>query len=387
MSASLVDTAPPWCHGGTHLAWRATVRDFAERRVRPGAVQRDRNQIYDEELAHDLGDLGLFGLMVPEEFGGSGGDLTSLCIAVEELARVDASVAVTVHVQAINATLIARLGRPDQKAELLPRLATGETFLAFGLTEPDGGTDTAGITSRAVRGGDGWVLNGSKQFITNSGTRASRYVAVVAQTGNGRSSVFLVPTDLPGVTVGPAYGKLGWRASDTHPIHLEDVRINTDALLGEEGEGLRTALHHLTWARIPMAAMSAGLAQGCLEATHAFVTRRRSFGKPLAAHQSVAFDVADIAAQVHAARVLTYDACWRFDNQQPYEQQAAIAKLVASELANKTAYQSTQLHGGAGFMDDIDVTRFYRDARILTIGEGTSQVQRMLIARSMGLPA
>jgi alkylation response protein AidB-like acyl-CoA dehydrogenase len=380
----LIDTDVPWCSSDEHRVWRRSLREFAETVLRPDASQRNAEHRYDPEIATAMGKMGLYGIIVPQAFGGSDGDLASLCIAIEELARVDPSAAVTVHVQAINTALILQLGTEDQQRDLLPRLASGETFLSFGLTEPEGGTDAGNVSTRAVLDGGEWVLTGRKQFITNSGTPVSGYAAIVAATGERETSLFLVPADAEGFTVGPAYSKLGWRASDTHPLYLEDVRVPAGAMLGERGQGFRTALHHLTWARIPFAAMSAGVAQGCLEATHEFVSTRTSFGKPLAAHQSVAFDLADIAAMTHTARTVAYDACWRYDHGRDYDQAAALCKLVASELANKVAYKATQLHGGYGFMEDSTVTRLYRDARILTIGEGTSQVQRMLIARSMG---
>lgn len=382
----LVDADVPWCLSDDHRTWRRSVRDFTEAVVRPEASQRNIAGQYDSQLASAMGEFGLYGILIPEEFGGAGGDLASLCIAIEELARVDPSAAVTVHVQAINAALIIKLGTDEQRAELLPKMASGELFLSFGLTEPGGGSDAAAVTTRAVSDGDGWVINGSKQFITNSGTSASHLSVVVARTSDDREiSLFLIPTDTPGFTVGSAYDKLGWRSSDTRPLYLDDVNLGPEALLGERGSGFREALHHLTWARIPFAAMSAGLAQGCLEETRTFVQSRASFGENLGAHQSIAFDVADIAAMTYTARTVTYDACWRYDHNYGYAQAAAMSKLVASELANKVAYQATQLHGGYGFMEDSVVTRLYRDARILTIGEGSSQVQRMLIARSLGL--
>jgi alkylation response protein AidB-like acyl-CoA dehydrogenase len=381
----LIDTDVPWCLTDEHRDWRRTLRDFTERVVRPEASQRNLDHHYDPEIAAAMGEMGLYGILIPEEYGGLGGDLASLCITIEELARVDPSAAVTVHVQAINAVLIIKLGTGEQQAALLPKMASGNTFLAFGLTEPGGGTDAANVSTHAELDGDQWILNGTKQFITNSGTAASHYAAIVARTNSeGEISLFLVPTDAPGFTVGASYAKLGWRASDTHPLYLDNVRVSTDEMLGRRGEGFREALHHLTWARIPFAAMSAGVAQGCLEATHEFVGSRTSFGKPLAAHQSIAFDVADLAAMTHTARTVAYDACWRYDHGHDYHQAAAMCKLVASELANKVAYKATQLHGGYGFIEETTVTRLYRDARILTIGEGTSQVQRMLIARSMG---
>ncbi len=318
-----------------------------------------------------------------------------MCIAAEEFSVLDSSLAVTVHVQAISAALFHHLASEDLRAEFLPGMASGETFCAFGLTEPTGGSDAGNISTRARQDGSDWVINGAKQFITNSGTPFSKYVVLFAahdRAGTGPAgsrapiSAFLVPLDAPGVTVGPKYPKMGWRSSDTHPLYFDEVRIPGHYLLGQEGRGYREALAFLTWARIPIAAMSAGLARGCLQATLEFVNSRESFGKPLPAHQAVAFGVADLAAMTDTARLLTYDAAWKFDTGRPIEREAAVSKLMASELANKVAYQASHLHGGYGFMDDSHVGRHYRDARILTIGEGTSEVQRMLIARGLGLP-
>ena len=391
----------PWCFSDEHHAWQKSVREFCERVVEPGATQRSIESRFDPDLVAEVGRLGAYGLRVPEAYGGSGADLRSMCIAAEELSAVDSSLAVTVHVQAIVAALFAHLADADQKAEYLPAMATGEGFCAFGLTEPTGGSDAGNIATRAGRDGGDWVINGAKQFITNSGTPCSRHVLLFAATGEEavlsgdtpgppggrpRISALLVPLDAPGVTVGPAYPKMGWRASDTHPLFFDDVRVPGRALVGEEGRGYREALAFLTWARIPIAAMSAGLARGCLRATLEFVSSRESFGRPLGAHQAVAFGVADISAMTDTARLLTYDAAWKYDNGFPIDREAAVSKLAASELANKIAYRATQLHGGYGFMDDSDVTRHYRDARILTIGEGTSEVQRLLIARGLGLP-
>jgi short-chain 2-methylacyl-CoA dehydrogenase len=379
----------PWCFDDEHHAWQKAVREFCHRVAAPGAAGRSLEARFDPDLAAEVGRLGAYGLRVPEAYGGSEADLRSMCIAAEELSAVDSSLAVTVHVQAIVAALFAHLADDDQRAEHLPAMATGESFCAFGLTEPTGGSDAGNIATRAVRNGDGWVVDGAKQFITNSGTPFSRHVLLFAATGppggRPRVSAFLVPLDAPGVTVGPAYPKMGWRSSDTHPLFFDGVRLPGHALLGEEGRGYREALVFLTWARIPIAAMSAGLARGCLEATVEFVASRESFGRPLGAHQAVAFGVADIASMTDTARLLTYDAAWKYDHGFPIEREAAVSKLVASELANQVAYRATQLHGGYGFMDDSDVARHFRDARVLTIGEGTSEVQRLLIARGLGL--
>jgi short-chain 2-methylacyl-CoA dehydrogenase len=394
----------PWCFEDEHLAWQKTIQEFCQRIVAPGVVQRDLDGQFDPDLIREVGRLGAFGLRVPEAYGGSGADLRSMCIAAEEFSFLDSSLAVTVHVQAISASLFHHLAGEDLRAEFLPGMASGETFCAFGLTEPTGGSDAGNIATRAVRDGSDWVINGAKQFITNSGTPFSRYVtlfaahepdgsAPAARGDGGRPrgvrnpiSAFLVPLDAPGVTVGPKYPKMGWRSSDTHPLYFDDVRIPGHYLLGQEGRGYREALAFLTWARIPIAAMAAGLARGCLEATLEFATSRDSFNRPLTSHQAVAFGIADLAAMTDTCRLLTYDAAWKFDAGRPIEREAAVSKLMASELANQVAYKASHLHGGYGFMDDSHVARHYRDARILTIGEGTSEVQRMLIARGLGLP-
>jgi alkylation response protein AidB-like acyl-CoA dehydrogenase len=395
----------PWCFDDEHLAWQKTIAEFCQRVVAPGVVERDLLGQLDPDLIREVGRLGAFGLRVPEAYGGSGADLRSMCIAAEEFSVLDSSLAVTVHVQAISASLFHHMASEDLRAEFLPGMASGETFCAFGLTEPTGGSDAGNIATRARRDGSDWVIDGAKQFITNSGTPFSKYVILFAthdrdgaapltrgsggvprEVGRAPISAFLVPLDAPGVTVGPKYPKMGWRSSDTHPLFFDGVRIPAHHLLGQEGRGYREALAFLTWARIPIAAMSAGLARGCLEATLEFVASRESFGKPLTAHQAVAFGVADLSAMTDTARLLTYDAAWKFDAGRSIDREAAVAKLMASELANRVAYQASQLHGGYGFMDDSDVTRHYRDARVLTIGEGTSEVQRMLIARGLGLP-
>jgi alkylation response protein AidB-like acyl-CoA dehydrogenase len=368
------------------------MRDFAAAVVKPGAQQRSEDAKLDPEVIKAVGDLGVFGLLVPEPFG-AGADLTTLCIALEELAYVDSSVAATVHVQACNAALLYALteGRDDLRAEIQDDVCSGKAFISFGLTEPKGGSDAGDIETRAVRDGDDWILTGAKQFITNTGTPMSRFVQVFATTAPGEGarkpavSAFLVPLDADGVTVAPGYNKLGWRASDTHPLFFDNVRLPGSALLGEEGRGLSAALHLLTWARIPIAAMAVGLARACLDSTVEFVSNRESFGKKLSQHQSVAFSLADMAADVTTANLVTYDAAWKYDNGHSFDREAAIAKLHAGEIANKVAYEATELHGGYGFVQETDVVRHYQDARILTIGEGTAAVQRLLISRGLGL--
>ena len=381
----------PWALTDEHRAWRKAVREFAQRVVAPDAAARSIESRFDPDLVRAAAKLGVFGLLVPRDLGGGGADLRTLCLAIEEFAAVDSSFAVTVHVQAISAALLAHLAgdRPDL-SDLIASAAAGQTFVSFGLTEPSGGSDAGNIATSARRDGQDWVINGAKQFITNSGTPFSRHVILFASTGAGRPgrpqvSALLVPLDAPGVTVGPPYAKLGWRSSDTHPLYFDDVRVPGNALLGGEGGGYREALRFLTWARLPIAAMGVGVARGSLDDTLRFVADRTSFGQPLGSHQGVAFGVADIAAMASTARILTYDAAWKYDHGQNIEREAAIAKLMSSELANRAAYQATELQGGYGFIQETAATRHYADARILTIGEGTSEVQRMLIARRLGL--
>jgi short/branched chain acyl-CoA dehydrogenase len=383
----------PWAFEPEHLAWRKTVRAFVAAEVAPGAAQRSIDAAFDPELCRKAGQLGLFGLLVADEFGGGGADLRTLCLTIEELATVDSSLAVTVHVQAIVAALLQHLtpDRPDLRRDVLPGAAAGTTFISIGLTEPSGGSDAGDIATTARPDGSDWIINGAKQFITNSGTPFSKYVILLAAVGenvNGRppASAFLVPLDAPGVTVGNKYPKLGWRSSDTHPLFFDDVRVPADALISAPGRGYRDVLEFLTWARLPIAAMSSGLATGCLADTLRFVEQRRSFGKPLGEHQGVAFQVSEIAALAATARTLTYDGAWKYDHGQPVRESAAIAKLVASEAANQAAYLATQLQGGYGFIEETAATRHYQDARILTVGEGTSEVQKLLIARGLGLP-
>jgi short-chain 2-methylacyl-CoA dehydrogenase len=383
-------TDMPWAFDDVQADWRASVRAYAENELRPGATERSLAAATPDEIFDGLGKLGVFGLRVSRENGGAGAGLTDLCIALEELARVDSSAAATAHTQSVVCALLEAMASEEQKAAVLPGAISGETVLCFAITEPSGGSDAGDIATRARRDGGDWVLNGAKQFITNPGTPRSKYALLFANTGDGSGgrrqvSGFLVPLDAPGVTVAPKYDKLGWRASDTHPVFLDDVRLPASAMLGSEHRGLHDAMAFLVWSRLPIAAVSTGLAQACLEETLDFVADRRSFGKGLAEHQVVAFDIAGLAADVAAARVLTYDGCYKVDHGLPYLQEAAVAKFMASEIANKVAYRATQLHGGYGFMDDSAVTRHYRDARILTIGEGTSEVQQMLIARSVGL--
>lgn len=383
----------PWAFEPHHLEWRESVRRFVTREVEPGAAQRSIDARFDADLARRAGALGMYGLLVDTEHGGAGADMRTLCLTIEELARVDSSLAVTVHVQAIVTALFQHLtkDRPDLRYAILPEAASGQTFISIGLTEPSGGSDAGNIGTTARAEGGDWIINGSKQFITNSGTPFSKYVILLAAVGEnvgGRPpvSAFLVPLDAPGVTVGGAYPKLGWRASDTHPLFFDEVRISGDMLISAPGRGYKEVLEFLTWGRLPFAAMAAGLAQGCLQDTLRFVNERTSFNRPLGNHQGVSFQVSEVAALAATARTMTFDGAWKYDHGLPFDDAAAIAKLVASEAANKAAYIATQLQGGYGFITETATTRHYQDARILTVGEGTSEVQKMLIARALGLP-
>jgi butyryl-CoA dehydrogenase len=370
-----------------HNAFRRVVRDFAEAEIAPRAAEWDRNAEFPLDVVRKMGELGLFGLPFPEEYGGSGADFATLCIAVEELARVDSSMAITLEAGVgLGANPINRFGTEEQKRRWLPDLLAGRALAAFGLTEPDAGSDAGATRTRAERDGDEWVLNGEKAFITNSGTEITSLVMVTAVTGPDEISAFIVPAGTPGLTVGPAYHKMGWRASDTHPVRLDDCRVASDALLGEVGQGLRQFLAILDEGRIAIAAMSVGVAQACLDHSLGYAKERVAFGKPIGSNQAVAFSIADMQVAVDAARLLMFRAAWLRDNGKDHRAAAAAAKLFASEAAVTAARKATQIFGGSGFIDDTPVSRLYRDAKILEIGEGTSEIQRLLISRDLGLP-
>ena len=381
----------PWALEEEHREWQGVVREFAREVVEPGAAQRAAEHRFDPDLCREAGKLGVFGLLAPPEHGGAGADLRTLCVTVEEAAAVDVSFAATVHVQAVSVALLGHLAadRPDILAEVMPDAARGASFVAFGLTESSSGSDAGSLRTRAVRDGSDWVISGSKEFISNSGTPFSRYVILFAVTGTaaGRTeiSTFLVPLDAQGVTVGQDYDKLGWRSADTHPIYFDEVRVPGSALLGRPGEGLRAALSFLTWARIAVAAVGTGVTRGCLRHALELVTNREAFGRPLTEFQNTSFRLADLVALAAQGRVLTYDAAWKRDHGLPIEREAAIAKLVTSEAANEAAAIATQLGGGHGVVGGGLASRAHQDARILTIVEGTSEVQRLLIARSLGV--
>jgi short-chain 2-methylacyl-CoA dehydrogenase len=370
-----------------HVAFRKVVREFAEAEIAPFAAEWDRDHRFPLETVQKMGSLGLFGLPFPEEYGGSGSGLATLAIAIEEVARVDASMAITLEAGvSLGASPIFRFGSEEQKAQWLPDLVAGRALGAFGLTEPEAGSDAGATRTRAELDGDEWVINGEKVFITNSGTPITSLVTVTARTGPAEISAIIVPAGAPGFLVEPAYRKMGWHASDTHGLRFEDCRVPAANLLGERGRGLHNFLAILDGGRVAIAAMAVGLAQGCLEHSVAYAKERQAFGRPIGANQAVAFRCADMAVAVEAARLLTYRAAHLADRGRPFRQEAAMAKLYASEIAVEATRHATQIFGGYGYVDESPVSRFYRDAKVLEIGEGTSEIQRLLIGRGLGLP-
>jgi short/branched chain acyl-CoA dehydrogenase len=377
-----------------HEALRATVRDFAASVVAPVIGDYYQRGEFPYEIVSKMGKLGLFGLPFPEELGGMGGDYFAFCLALHELARVDSSVAITLEAGvALGAMPIHKFGSPAQQACWLPELFRGERLAAFGLTEPGGGSDIpGGMRTTARLAGDEWVINGSKAFITNSGTTITSVVTVLAITGrreDGRPeiSAIIVPAGTPGFTLGPEYSKVGWCASDTRELFFSSCRVPAENLLGERGRGYAQFLQTLDEGRIAIAALAAGLAEGCVDECLNYVSQRSAFGHHLGHYQSIQFRIADMEARATAARLAWYDAAARLVAGQPVKKSAAIAKLTASNAAMDNARDATQIFGGYGYMNEFPVARFYRDAKVLEIGEGTSEVQRMIIARELGLHA
>jgi short/branched chain acyl-CoA dehydrogenase len=374
-----------------HEELRATVRRFAKEEIAPVIGEYYEKKEFPYPLVKKMGEMGLFGLPFPEEHGGMGGDYFALCLALEELARVDSSVAITLEAGVgLGAMPIYRFGTDEQRRRWLPDLCAGTALGAFGLTEPGGGSDAGATRTTAVRDGDEWLINGSKAFITNSGTDITAFVTVTAVTGKddrGRPSIsaIVLPTGTPGFTVAPAYSKVGWNASDTHELAFSDCRVPLDHLLGEEGRGYAQFLSILDEGRIAIAALSVGLAQGCIDESVRYLGERVAFGRKLGESQVLQFKLADMDARTHVARLACYDAARKLVRGKPFKREAAIAKLVASDAAMVNAREATQIFGGYGFMNETPVGRFYRDAKILEIGEGTSEVQRMVIARHLGL--
>ncbi|MFI6265795.1 acyl-CoA dehydrogenase family protein [Micromonospora sp. NPDC051006] len=374
-------------------ALRESVRDFAREVVAPVIAEHYEKHTFPYEVIRQMGKMGLFGLPFPEEHGGMGGDYFALCLALEELARVDSSVAITLEAAvSLGAMPIYRFGNDEQKAQWLPKLLSGEALAGFGLTEPGTGSDAGGTQTRAVldEATNEWVINGSKAFITNSGTDITTLVTVTAVTGvredgSKELSTIIVPSGTPGFTVAPAYSKVGWNASDTHELTFEDCRVPAANLLGERGRGFAQFLRILDEGRIAIAALAVGLAQGCVDESVKYAKERHAFGQPIGNYQAIQFKIADMELKAHTARLAYYDAAARMLAGEPFKRQAAIAKLHASTVAVDNAREATQVHGGYGFMNEYPVARFWRDSKILEIGEGTSEVQRMIISRDLGL--
>ncbi|MGP3987571.1 acyl-CoA dehydrogenase family protein [Streptomyces sp. 3N207] len=376
-----------------HEELRRTVEEFAHDVVAPKIGEFYEQHEFPYEIVRQMGSMGLFGLPFPEEYGGMGGDYLALCIALEELARVDSSVAITLEAGvSLGAMPLYLFGTKEQKREWLPRLCTGEILGAFGLTEPECGSDAGGTRTTAVLDEDTgeWVINGTKSFITNSGTEITGLVTVTAVTGRKddgapRISTIIVPSGTPGFTVAPAYSKVGWNASDTHELSFADVRVPKANLLGEPGRGFAQFLRILDEGRIAISALATGLAQGCVDESVRYANTRTAFGKPIGANQAIQFKIADMEMRAHTARLAWRDAATRLLAGEPFKKQAALAKLYSSEIAVTNAREATQIHGGYGFMNEYPVARMWRDAKILEIGEGTSEVQRMLVARELGV--
>ncbi len=373
-------------------AYRKVVRDFAESEIAPHAEAWDRDHLFPVDTVRAMGELGLFGLPFPEEYGGSGADFTTFCVALEELARVDQSMAMTVEAGVgLGANPLFQFGTEEQKQRWLPDLCAGRTIGGFGLTEPEAGSDAGGTRTRARLDGDEWVIDGEKAFITNSGTELTSIVTVTARTdapgsGEPEISAIVVPAGTPGFEVQPPYRKMGWHASDTHGLTFAGCRVPADHLLGQRGRGFAQFLSILDEGRIAIGAVAVGVIQACLEHSTQYAKDRNAFGRPIGTNQAVAFKCADLAVAADAARQLVHRAAWLKDEGRPFRAEAAAAKLYATEAAVTATREATQIFGGYGFMDETPVSRFYRDAKILEIGEGTSEVQRLVLARSLGIP-
>jgi short/branched chain acyl-CoA dehydrogenase len=369
-----------------HQLLRDTVRAFAEERIAPVAEELDREHRFPYDLVADLAELGLMGIPIPEDHGGAGGDTLSYAIAIEELARVDSSVAITVAAHTSLGTMPFLLfGSEEQRQKWLPDLASGRRLAAFGLTEPGAGSD-AGATRTSAGLDDGeWVVNGSKIFITNAGTDITACVTITARTGDDEISNIVIPNGTPGYSISAPMRKMGWRASDTRELSFEGCRVPEGNLLGPRGAGFRQFLEILDGGRISVAAMGLGLAQGAYDLAAAYARDREQFGKPIARFQAVQFALADMATEIEAARGLVYRSAWVKDQGREFAKEAAIAKLYTGELSKRVVDKALQLHGGYGFMDEYPISRLYRDQKVLEIGEGTNEVQRMVIARHLGL--
>jgi alkylation response protein AidB-like acyl-CoA dehydrogenase len=362
-----------------------TVREFALQEVKPVAEELDRTKAFPYELVTKMGELGWMGIPFPEEYGGAGGSTLQYTIAVEELTRVDSSVAITMCAHtSLGTQPVYLFGSEEQKQRLMPELAAGRKLGAFGLTEPEAGSDAGNTKTRAVLEGGVWTINGAKQFITNAGTDISGHVAITALTGDGEVSNLIVENGTPGYEQGEPYRKMGWNASDTRPLMFTDCQVPEENLLGPRGAGFKQFLHVLDIGRIGVSAMGIGLAQGALDEALAYAKERRAFGQPISKFQAIQAKLADISARLEAARLLTYKAAVLKDLGRNFTLTAAQAKLESGRLAVRATEEAVQIHGGYGYIEEYPVCRFYRDAKILTIGEGTDEVQQMVIARALG---
>jgi short-chain 2-methylacyl-CoA dehydrogenase len=365
---------------------RRTVREFAESRIAPVAEELDREHRFPYELVAELAELGLMGMTIPEEYGGAGADTVSYAIAVEELTRVDSSVAITLAAHHSLGTLpIYYYGTEEQKREWLPQLASGRQLAAFGLTEPGAGSDAGATRTRAELRDGQWVINGSKLFITNAGTEITACVTITARTGEDEISNLIIQNGTPGYEISQPLEKLGWHASDTRELSFRDCAVSAGNLLGSRGQGLRQFLEILDGGRISVAAMGVGLAQGAYDLASAYAKEREQFGRPIAEFQAVQFRLADMATEIEAGRNLVYKAAWTKDQGRPFGQEAAVAKLYTGEMSNRVVNSALQVHGGYGYMDEFAISRLYRDQKILEIGEGTNEIQRLVIAKHLGL--
>jgi short-chain 2-methylacyl-CoA dehydrogenase len=368
---------------------RKVVRQFALDKVAPRAEEMNHRGEFPVDLVQEMGAMGLFGLPFPEEYGGMGGTYLDLCLAIEEIGRVDQSLGITLEAGVgLGAMPIYKFGTEEQKQRYLPALASGQQLAGFGLTEPGGGSDAGGLRTKAVQDGDEWVIDGSKQFITNVGTSISSFVTITAVTNDDPREVtnFIVPTGTPGYTVGGGYRKVGWHASDTRDLSFDGVRVPAENQLGERGRGFANFLRILDEGRIAISALAVGLIQGCVDECVRYAHEREAFGRPIGSYQAVAFKIADMEASAELARNQYWYAAWLIEQGKPFKKAASIAKLYSSEAAVTAAREATQIFGGYGFTTEYPVGRFYQDAKILEVGEGTSEVQRMLIARELGLP-
>jgi short-chain 2-methylacyl-CoA dehydrogenase len=374
---------------GEQRRWRDLARDFARAEIRPRAEQLDREQKFPYDVISEMARLGLMGLTLPEEYGGSGGDFVAYNLALEEISRADTSVGITMEAHiSLGCAPLATYGTPEQKDRYLRQCATGERLWAFGLTEEEAGTDAGGTRTTAELREDEWVINGTKKWITNSGTDVTAGVTIIARTGardDGRPELtaLIVPQGTPGYRVGPPYEKLGWRASDQHPLYFEDCRVPQENLLGERGAGFRQFLQTLDGGRVAVAALSVGLAQACLDEALSRAKQRRQFGRSISEFQAIQFKLADMAMEIELARNLVLKAAWLKDRGRSFGREASMAKVFASEAAKRAADQAVQIHGGEGFMEGSAVARYWRQVKINEIGEGTSEINRQIIARSL----